>query len=215
MPLIQKTMEIYVRIKQEGFLWFLRRSGKMLRDCVYPPWNCLYWIPVFESISPMVYKPLNDKAQCIDVRVLTSLSELKAQEYRALIESIGASDMPLYETRLAQGVELHVLFIDEKVAGTLSFVFGKTRRFQHVILTDHDAMALDGRIDPRHRGRGLYSLFLALSIAKLRSKGIERLFIDTNEDNLPANRAYRSVGFRSLVRYKIRWGNYRFDARPI
>lgn len=219
MPLIQKATESYDRIMQEGFLWLLWKSWKMLRDFVCPPWNCLYWIPVSESIctitSANIYTPSSDKAQSLEVRVFASLSELRPQEYQALIESVGASDIPVYETRLAEGVELHVLFIGEKVAGTLSFVFGKTRNFQHVVLTDRDAMALDGRIDRKHRGRGLYRTFLILSIAKLKSKGIERLFIDTNENNLPANRAYKGTGFRSLVRYKTRWGRYRFDIKPI
>jgi ribosomal protein S18 acetylase RimI-like enzyme len=226
MPFIGKIAETYDRFLQEGLVWFVSRSGKVLWESLCPPWVCLYWLPVAEAAdlrtsntkqagSDKFPGSLSQPLEGVELRVVTSLSELNPQEYQALKVSVGGSDIPVYQRRLAQGVELHVLFIDQKVAGTLSFVFGKMHRFQHVVLTDRDAMALDGRVDPKYRGRGLYPIFLSLSIEKLKQKGIERLFIDTNENNQAANRSYGSVGFRFLLKYKTEWGRYRFDRKDI
>jgi len=207
-------------------VWFVSRSGKMLRESLSRPWVYLYWLPVAEAIDLRTVNTkqagnakfqglLSRLLKGVELRVVTSLSELKPQEYQALKDSVGGSDVPLYEERLSQGVELHVLFIDQKVAGTLSFVFGETHRFQHVVLTDRDAMALDGRVDPKYRGRGLYPIFLSLSIERLKQRGIERLFIDTNENNEEANRSFASVGFRFLLKFKLERGMYRFDRKAI
>lgn len=226
MPFIEKIVETYDRFRQEGLVWFVSRSGKILRESLCRPWQYLYWLPVAEAVDLRIanMKPAdNDKFQVllsrllkgVELRVVTSLSELNPQEYQALKDSVGGSDIPVYQRRLSQGVELHVLFIDQKVAGTLSFVFGKIQQFQHVTLTDRDAMALDGRINPKYRGRGLYPIFLSLSIEKLKQNGIERLFIDTNENNEEANRSFASVGFRFLLKYKTERGKYRFDRKAI
>jgi len=226
MPFIEKIAETYDRIREEGLVWFVSRSGKMLRESLSRPWVYLYWLPVAEAIDLRTVNTkqagnakfqglLSRLLKGVELRVVTSLSELKPQEYQALKDSVGGSDVPLYEERLSQGVELHVLFIDQKVAGTLSFVFGETHRFQHVVLTDRDAMALDGRVDPKYRGRGLYPIFLSLSIERLKQRGIERLFIDTNENNEEANRSFASVGFRFLLKFKLERGMYRFDRKAI
>lgn len=226
MPLIENIVEIYDRFKEEGLVWFVFRSGKVLRESLSPPWVYLYWLPVEEAVdlkdsnvkhagSNKFQGLLSRLLKGVELRVVTSLCDLKPQEYQALKDSVGGSDIPVYERRLSQGVELHVLFIDQKVVGTLSFVFGNVHRFQHVVLTDHDAMALDGRVDPKYRGRGLYPIFLSLSIEKLKQRGIERLFIDTNENNEEANRSFASLGFRFLLKFKTKRGRYRFDRKAI
>jgi GNAT superfamily N-acetyltransferase len=222
----ERLLEIYARVREEGLLWFTSRIIKKVRDSVFPPWVCLYWLPIAEATDlrgPNVSEAGHDKLfgllsrllKSVELKVVTALSDLKPPEYQALKDSVGGSDIPVYEQRLSQGIELHVLFVDQKVAGTLSFVFGRTHRFQHVVLTDRDAMALDGRVDPKYRGRGLYPLFLSLSIERLRQRGIERLFIDTNEDNEEANRSFASVGFRFLLKFRLERGRYSFDRKPV
>ncbi|TKB90010.1 MAG: GNAT family N-acetyltransferase [Nitrospira sp.] len=226
MPLVEKIIETYDRFTQEGLVWFVSRSAKLLRESLCPPWVCLYWLPIADAVDVRTSNTkqagsnkfrglVSRPPEGVELRVFTNLSEINPQEYQALKDSVGGSDIPVYQRRFSQGVELHVLFIDQKVAGTLSFVFGKIHRFQHVVLTDRDAMALDGRIDPKYRGHGLYPIFLSLSIEKLKQRGIERLFIDTNENNEAANRSYASAGFRFLLKYKTGWGRYRFDRKAI
>jgi len=151
----------------------------------------------------------------VELRVIKDLHELKPHEYQALQDNVGASAMPLYGQRLSQGAELHVLFAGQHVAGTLFFVFGGSHRFQHMVLTDRDAMALDGRIDPRFRGRGLYPVFLSLSISALHQKGIERLFIETSEHNEEAKRSFVCLGFHFLLKYKMSRGQYRYDIKAL
>ena len=226
MAMTEKMLEVYARVREEGLLWFTSRIIKKVQDSFSPPWVCLYWLPIAEATDlrgPDATEAGHDKflgllsrlLKSVELKVVTALSDLKPQEYQALKDSVGGSDIPVYERRLSRGIELHVLFIEQKVAGTLSFVFGKTHRFQHVVLTDRDAMALDGRVDPKYRGRGLYPLFLSLSIERLRQKGIERLFIDTNEDNEEANRSFASVGFHFLLKFRPERGRYRFDREPV
>lgn len=221
-----KIAEIYARVREEGIAWFASRMVRKLKDWASPPWICLYWLPLSEATdlrNPATKDGGDEKLRAlltrllksVELKAVTALSDLKPQEYQALKDSVGASDIPVYERRLSQGIELHILFVDKKVAGTLSFVFGKTHRFQHVVLTDRDAMALDGRVDPKYRGRGLYPIFLSLAIERLREKGIERLFIDTNENNEEASRSFTSVGFRFLLRFRIEGGRYRFDREPV
>lgn len=226
MPIIERLSEAYNRVLQEGFHWFIVRSGRALREWLWPPWVCLYWYPVSESSdvrSQRISRAGGDKfhglltrlLNGVELRVVNNLDELKPEEYCALKDSIGGSDIPVYHERLSQGLELHILFIDRKVAGTLSFVFGRTHRFQHVVLTDRDAMALDGRVDPKYRGRGLYPIFLSLALEKLKEKGIERLYIDTNETNEEANRSFVSVGFEFLLKFRATRGRYRFDRHAV
>jgi len=219
----EKTVEVYNRIKGEGVVWSFKKISKILRDTIFPPWNHLYWLPLKEAMSSvrgsqaeeLQYGAGRFNGALLELRVITNLSQLSDEEYQALTESVGHSDIPVYEQRFAKGVELHVLFIDKKVAGTISFVFGETHLFQHVVLTKHDAMALDGRIDPKYRGQGLYPTLLSLSIKSLIQRGVERLFIDTDENNEAANRSYSSVGFQFLLRYKLKSGGYYFDQKAI
>ena len=89
------------------------------------------------------------------------------------------------------------------------------QRFQQIVFTEHDSISLTGRIGSKYRGRRLYPIFLYLSIEELKKKEIERLFIDTNENNEAANRSYGSVGFRFLLKYKTEWGRYRFDRKAM
>ena len=113
MPLIEKIVEVYNRFKEEGLVWFVFRSGKVLRESLAPPWVCLYWLPVEEAVD---LKDSNskhagsDKFQGLlsrilkdaELRVVTSLSDLKPQEYQALKDSVGGSDIPVYERRFSQ-----------------------------------------------------------------------------------------------------------------
>ena len=226
MVVVDRISEISHRVQREGFRWCVKRLTEALRDRVLPPWSILYWLPIADKREPQVSTTgpamteslrslLSRLIQMVELRVVKDLHELKPHEYQALRDSVGASAIPLYEQRLSQGAELHVLFAGQHVAGTLFFVFGGSHRFQHMVLTDRDAMALDGRIDPRFRGRGLYPVFLSLSISALHQKGIERLFIETSEHNEEAKRSFVCLGFHFLLKYKMSRGQYRYDIKAL
>jgi RimJ/RimL family protein N-acetyltransferase len=174
-------------------------------DRINPPWQCVLWIPM----SGFDASPFDDR---VSLRVI---SEFTGGVEQAILEkSLGASGMSVFSSRVIDGCQLCVLLKGQAVAGTLFFVFGRAHRFQHLVLTEQDAVILDARIAPEFRGQGLYSVFLNLSIGTLNGKGIERVFAQTSEHNEPSLRALRRVGFRYLMRYKTYLGIYKYDARP-
>jgi ribosomal-protein-alanine N-acetyltransferase len=59
------------------------------------------------------------------------------------------------------------------------------------------------------RGRGLARLLLDLHLRRLAGFGVRALFLEVDEDNLPACRLYRRAGFREVGR---REGYYRGPA---
>lgn len=195
-------------MRMEGVSATLWRILDVVRDRVMPPWVNLYWIPAGEVSKA-------EKEEDLELHVVTSLDALGPAERRDLERSVGLSAIPIFEERLARGSELHILLASGRVAGTRFVVFGHTHPFQDVMLTEHDAMGLDVRIDPAFRGRGLASDFYRLSIANLAERGIERVFAGASVRNGRSNRMLRRVGFRSLLRYRVRRGRYQYDCRPI
>lgn len=174
-------------------------------DRINPPWQCVFWISMAGFDAP----PSDDQ---VSLRVV---SDVVDGEERAMLEhSLGAPAMAVFLSRLRNGCQLCVLVKDQAVAGTLFFVFGRSHRFQHLILTEQDAVILDARIDPKFRGQGLYAVFLNRSLNTLKNKGIERVFVATSEHNEPSLLALRRVGFRYLMRYKTCKGIYKYDVHP-
>jgi hypothetical protein len=175
-------------------------------DRIHPPWQCLFWIPLSSFGGfPVV--------QGITLRVIFNCAG--GSDLLALERILGAATVSVFRRRLEKGCQLNILYKEQDVAGTLFFVFGRTQTFQHVVLTDKDAVILDARIDPLFRGQGLYSIFLRLSLDSLKGKSIERVFVATSEHNEPSVRALHQVGFRCITRYKSWMGIYKYDAKPL
>ena len=191
---------------QEGIRPTARKVVREVFDRVYPPWQCLFWMPLSSHASA-------PPADGISLRVISEFSG--DTEFAVSEERLGGSVMSVYQMRLQRGCQLCVLFTGRTVAGTLFFVLGRAHRFQHVVLTDEDAVILDARINPEFRGQGLYPIFLNLSLATLSSKAVERVFVATSEHNEPSLRALRRVGFRYLMRYRTWMGRYTYDVDPL
>lgn len=175
-------------------------------DRIYPPWQCLLWMP----LSSFDGAPSDDR---VSLRVISDV--VGDVEVAMLEKSLGASAVSVFQARVRQGCQLCVLFRGQAIAGTLFFVFGRTHRFQHLIITEQDAVILDARISPEFRGQGFYPIFLNLSLGTLKGKKIERVFVATSEHNEPSLRALRRVGFRHLMRYKTWMGIYKYDVNPL
>ena len=175
-------------------------------DRIHPPWQCLFWMPLssFGEVSAVEGMSLRVISDCGEEADLSTLERI-----------LGSSVVSVFRNRIGQGCQLHILYKQQVVAGTLFFVFGLTQRFQHIVLTEQDAVILDARIDPAFRGQGLYPIFLQLSLDSLKGKNIERVFVVTSEHNEPSLRALRRIGFRYLMRYKTWMGLYKFDAKPL
>jgi ribosomal protein S18 acetylase RimI-like enzyme len=193
-------------IGQEGVGATASKVIKEIVDRIHPPWQCLFWMPLsgFEgvpAVDGVSLRVISDRGGDADLSVLERI--------------LGSSTVSVFRTRLAQGCQLHILYKEQAVAGTLFFVFGRTQGYQHVVLTERDAAILDARVDPAFRGQGLYPIFLRLSLDSLRGKDIERVFVATSEHNEPSLRALRRVGFRYLMRYKTWMGLYKCDPKPL
>jgi hypothetical protein len=157
------------------------------------------------------YKLAGRLIQGVKLRVVRNLGDLDSHQMAALTECVGTSALPVFRERLSKGVELHMLLSENRVVGTVFFVLGKSHSFQHIPLTERDAMGLDGRIDPAFRGRGLYPILLLVSLLDFKNRGIERVYTDCAEWNKETIRSFECVGFRYLLKYRLRRGFYRFE----
>jgi len=217
---------LVIRLRHAGLRDAALAVFRQIRDRIYPPWYKLYWIAIPElseipncSNIPAGGTALNKYVarfiDTVDLRIVSNLDELTEPELQALGQSVGASALRIFGQRLSRGVELHILFADGRVVGTVFYVLGRDHPFQHVVLTERDAMGLDGRIDFAYRGRGLYPVLLFLSMVHLSRRGIERLFADCTESNQEAARSFECVGFRFLMRYRLKSGGYVYDHKPL
>ena len=176
-------------------------------ESVTPDWQCLFWIPLQDF-----QKMTTDAAR---LQITRCAEELASSELAALRKSVGDFALGRFKARAERQCQLHILWKKGVVIGTLFIVSGKHQKFQHVVLTEHDAMILDARIDPAFRGQGLYSVFLNLSLSFMRDEGVERVYVATSERNEPSLRTLRRLGFIYLLRYKSHRGKYSFDQRPL
>jgi ribosomal-protein-alanine N-acetyltransferase len=69
-----------------------------------------------------------------------------------------------------------------------------------------EAEILSIAVSPARRGRGIARALLDLHMRRLAGLGIRSLFLEVDEDNVPACRLYRRSGFRTVGR---RPGYYR------
>jgi ribosomal protein S18 acetylase RimI-like enzyme len=192
-------------LKQGGLGWTARKVMREVIDRFYPPWQCLFWMP----LSDLDRAPSDGR---VSLRVISELAE--DVKLAMLKRGLGASAVSVFQARVKRGCQLCVLFRGETIAGTLFLVLGRAHSFQHHVLTEHDAVILDARIDPEFRGQGLYPILLKLSLGTLKGKEIERVFVATSEHNEPSLRALRRVGFRYLMRYRTWMGIYKYDVCP-
>lgn len=208
--MIHHLQQARARAKEQGWGPVMILIRQALRERMTNPWHLMYWIPTTEV--NMI--PLPENASFM--MMTDPARELSPSQHKVLLEALGPRSDKQAEERLARGALLCVLFVDDKVAGTLFTVSGAAHRFQHMVLTDHDSMVLDARIVPAFRGRGLYPVLLAHTAQGLHALGQDRLYIDTLETNTASLRAYDKVGFRFLTRYRMSWRrHYRFAEAPL
>jgi ribosomal protein S18 acetylase RimI-like enzyme len=193
-------------LEREGVRATARKVLREFMDRVFPPRQCLFWIPLEShdcrpSDGSVSLRVVSEHAGNVDLLMLE--------------RDLDPSTLSVFRTRLARGCQLCVLSRGDALVGTLFFVFGRAHPFQHVVITERDAVILDAWISPPMRGQRLYPIFLDLALATLKEKGIERVFVATSERNQPSLRALRRVGFRYLLRYRTRMGIYTYDVDPL
>lgn len=196
------------RARDEGVGVVARQAWTVLRDTLAPPWHVVYWART-DGTPDSMREGLSLE------RVTENLDGLGARVRQTLDRDLSSRAMRLYLSRLERGASLFVLTLADDVAGVMFTVPGSRQPFQHVLLTRHDAMVLDARVWPAHRGKGLYRLFLSGVLQRLKADGIERLYIDTPETNVRSIRTFDQLGFEFLVKYRSRSRTYRYDASPL
>lgn len=194
--------------RRYGWRRAAERSLAVLRERLLPPWERLYWIPAAE-VAPI---PAPPDAR---LRVARRPEELGHPQWCELSAQVGPRACELYRERVSRGCELHLLELDGRIAGSQFFIPGTLQPFQHVVLTERDALLMDVRIHREFRGRGLAPLFYSLSVQDLARRGCERVFGAASVHNTPSLRTFERVGFRHLVDYRFRRGRYHFDRELI
>ena len=63
-----------------------------------------------------------------------------------------------------------------------------------------EAEILSIAVDERHRGRGLSRDLLLTHLGHLAGKGVRKIFLEVEENNLPARRLYERTGFAVVGR---------------
>jgi len=191
-------------IRRHGVRPALARTAEVLRERVIQPWEIIFWLPAVEVAR--IEPPAGTS-----FRVVRSLDQLTPDERAEAAARLGVSAMPVWEKRLAGGCELHLLFLDRKLAASRFVVWGTVTPFQNVVLTDRDTMGMDVRVDPDLRGRGLAPLFFSISIQDLASRGCDRVFATVAVHNVRSLKTLERVGFRPLLRCRVNRGRYRYD----
>lgn len=208
--MIRHLREARARAKAQGWGPVLILIGQALRNRIANPWHVIYWMPTTE-VSPPPLPPNGSFMVITD-----PARELNPARHKALMEALGADSSKQAEQRLASGARLHVLFVDDRVAGYFFSVSGAVRRFQHVVLTDVDSVGIDGRVQPEFRGQGLFPILMAHGIHALRGSGQERFYADALETNTASRRTLEKIGCRSLTRYRMSWRrHYRYSDAPL
>lgn len=195
-------------VKANGFRAAHARAFEVIRERVVHPWEIIYWLPASEVAR--IERPAGARFQ-----VIRALGELSAA-HRALLQAqLGDATLAIWETRLAQGCEGHLLFLDEHFAASRFVVWGNVTPFQNLVLTPRDTMGMDVRVDPALRGRGLAPLFFSISIQDLAQRGCERVFAMVAVHNIRSIKTLEHVGFRALLRCRLERGRYRFEGSII
>lgn len=88
---------------------------------------------------------------------------------------------------------------DEEITGMVSLLWTTS-----TALGDPVAWLEDLMVDPEMRGRGLGKGLLNAAIALCRERGIQRITLLTDADNIPAQTLYRSCGFQPSTMMPMR-----------
>jgi RimJ/RimL family protein N-acetyltransferase len=191
-------------MERDGLRPTVARAAEVLRERVIQPWEIIFWLPAAEVAR--IEPPADAR-----FRVVRSLEELEEGARRDLAVRLGESTVSVWEARLRQGCELHLLFLGERLAASRFVVWGSVTPFQNVVLTPRDTMGLDVRVDPELRGRGLAPLFFSISIQDLAQRGCERVFATVAVHNVRSLKTLERVGFRPLLRCRVERGRFRYD----
>lgn len=101
------------------------------------------------------------------------------------------------------------LLIDRNVIADVAMVGETLAGFVMSRCAVEEAEILSVAVAPARRSRGVAGRLLAVHLGRLAAAGIERVFLEVDQDNAPACRLYATAGFREVGRrpgYYVRPG---------
>jgi [ribosomal protein S18]-alanine N-acetyltransferase len=108
-------------------------------------------------------------------------------------------------------VEIEGLLVDRQVLTHRAMHGEELAGFIMSRMVQGEAEILSVAVAPAWRGRGVARRLLDVHMRQLASLAIHTLFLEVGEDNTPARRLYRGIGFREVGR---RDGYYRDGPGP-
>jgi ribosomal-protein-alanine N-acetyltransferase len=99
-------------------------------------------------------------------------------------------------------VEIEGLLIDRQVITHRATLGHKLAGFIMSRMVKGEAEVLSVAVAPAQRGRGVARRLLEVHLRRLASLGIRTVFLEVGEDNAPARRLYRRMGFGEVGRRK-------------
>jgi ribosomal-protein-alanine N-acetyltransferase len=96
--------------------------------------------------------------------------------------------------------EVECLLIDRQVLGHRALIGRTMAGFILSRFGAGEAEILSVAVDRRRRGRGLARRLLDLHLRRLAGLGMDKVFLEVEEDNVSARRLYARAGFREVGR---------------
>ena len=124
-----------------------------------------------------------------------ALSEARPRDAAAIAALHGAS----FHRGWSDG-EIERLLIDRNVVAHRAMVGRSLAGFILSRLIAGEAEILSVAVAPARRGRGLSRRLLDLHLRRLVALGTRAVFLEVDEDNLPARRLYARAGFHEVGR---------------
>jgi ribosomal-protein-alanine N-acetyltransferase len=97
-------------------------------------------------------------------------------------------------------VEVEGLLLDRRVVAHRALFGTKFSGFIMSRLVEDEAEILSVAVTGRRRGRGLARRLLNIHLRRLAGLGIRTVFLEVDENNVPALRLYRRAGFDEVAR---------------
>jgi ribosomal protein S18 acetylase RimI-like enzyme len=92
-----------------------------------------------------------------------------------------------------------VVLVAQENAEVIGYAYAGVEGYDYMSFRGPAGALYDIIVDPACRGRGVGRLLLGEALAFLKSRGVPRVVLMTAEQNEPAQRLFRSAGFRPTM----------------
>jgi ribosomal protein S18 acetylase RimI-like enzyme len=145
---------------------------------------------------------LGERISPLTARIPAAFQRLGFGSLPALSANLGGEAAEEFGRRIAAGKRIYAAWVAGELAvyGWVSFgeeFVGELNLRLHLL--PGEAYIWDCVTLPAFRRNGLYSALLSYIAAQLRQEGLRRVWIGTDQDNLPSQRGIARAGFRHVA----------------